>query len=433
MKKWVFRSLLIMTLAATTIFFIYGAGTTLAAGNWWDKLGKPEYGGTMTFAVNNTPDSIDTYSFWGTDYCFMYEPMFFPDWTVDREEWAMQSLFVPQKYFANHLAESWEMADPQTAIVKLRKGIRWQNKPPVNGREFTAEDVEFHYDRIMGTGHGYTQPAPIAGMMLGNWEKVRALDKYTVEYKFKKPCAGVAFYSMSDQAAMNWFEAPEFVALGGPPQPPAPKGGDKKGGPPMAPGLGSGGPLQDWHNAVATGPWILADLVAGSSVTFDKNPDYWMNDPRYPENKTPYADSVRLLAIQDASTKLAALRTGKIDMLGGFGMGGAEVGWQQAKALENTDIQLKQMGLGSAPGVAFRNDKKPFTDIRVRKALNMAINREDITKSLYGGTVPGIPTGMVAQGLKGYCYEYKDWPQELKDDYAYNPEKAKQLLADAGY
>ena len=63
----------------------------------------------------------------------------------------------------------------------------------------------------------------------------------------------------------------------------------------------------------------------------------------------------------------------------------------------------------------------------------MAIDRKEIAKSLYGDTVPGIPTGVVAQSLKEYCYEYKNWPQELKDEYAYNPEKAKQLLAEAGY
>jgi len=393
------------------------APATTTQTHWWDKLGTPEYGGEITKAISETQTTFDPYPFMGSDHNYQYEPMFYPDWTVDRAIWSMQGMFVPSKYFAGHLAESWEITTPTTVTLHLRKGITWQNKPPVNGREFTAEDVVFHYDRLLGTGHGYTEGSPMASMLLGNWEKVTMVDKYTVVYYFKSPCSGVAFFSMSDQAAVNWFEAPEWVAMAGP----APVTNT------------SGTPLADWKNAVGTGPWILNDFVANTSVTYIKNPDYWCNDPRYPNNRTPYADTLKLVVISDSATRLAALRTGKIDILGGAGTGGIDIGWQKAQTLKNTNLQSMQMTPGDAYGVVFRNDSAPFTDIRVRKALNMAIDRNTIAKNLYGGTVEGKPTGLVTQAYKGWCYSYEDWPQQLKDEYAYNPQKAKELLAEAGY
>jgi len=69
----------------------------------------------------------------------------------------------------------------------------------------------------------------------------------------------------------------------------------------------------------------------------------------------------------------------------------------------------------------------------VRKALNMAINRELISNSIYGGFGDKTPTGFVSQTFKGYAFDYANWPQQLKDEYAYNPTGAKKLLADAGY
>jgi len=177
----------------------------------------------------------------------------------------------------------------------------------------------------------------------------------------------------------------------------------------------------------------MADFVSGASVTFDKNSAYWQNDPRYPANKVPYADNLKLLVISDAATRVAALRSAKIDMLGGAGAGAVDIDWQKAKTLENLGLNSKQMGVGYADGMIFRNDLKPFTDIRVRKALDMAVDRESMAKNLFGGTVPGTPTGLVTQAYTGWCYSYADWPQSLKDEYTYNPTAAKQLLSEAGY
>lgn len=80
-----------------------------------------------------------------------------------------------------------------------------------------------------------------------------------------------------------------------------------------------------------------------------------------------------------------------------------------------------------------RVDTKPFDDIRVRKAMNMALDRELIAQTHYGGNVEGTPVSMTSEALTGYCPLYEDWPEDIKAGYVYDPEGAKALLAEAGY
>ena len=77
------------------------------------------------------------------------------------------------------------------------------------------------------------------------------------------------------------------------------------------------GDVSDWHHAIGTGPFILKDFVSDSSATLIKNPDYWGYDERYPQNKIPYADSIKYLIIPDDAAALAAMRAGKIDIITG--------------------------------------------------------------------------------------------------------------------
>jgi peptide/nickel transport system substrate-binding protein len=384
---------------------------------WWDKYGTPQYGGKITFAGGFRGLNLDVYQMVAVDNDFWYEALFTPSWTVDRQTWNMTSMFIPEQYWSGNLAESWTITDPATITIQLRQGIHWQNKAPVNGREFVASDVQSHYDRLLGTGGGYTEPAPMYAGMVSNWESVTATDKYTVVFKFKNG-SDQNFQSIADNVALNEIEAPEWVALGG--------------GPSATMDISTtDNPLTDWTTAVGTGPWMLTDFISGSTLTFSKNPDYWGYDPRYPQNQLPYADTLTLLVISDSSTRLSALRTGKIDTINS---GATAVTWQdEAQLLKtNPDMQVQIIAAG-ADGVGLRVDKSPFTDIRVRQALDMAIDREAIAKSIYGGSANPDPVGMIIPDYTGYAYAYADWPQSLKDQYAYNPTGAKQLLADAGY
>jgi peptide/nickel transport system substrate-binding protein len=369
--------------------------------NWWDKFGTPQYGGSYSLRVNSLSTNFDNYAFIGGSWQLWFETLWAPDWALDRNTWSFQGSFVPDKYMRGLLAESWEEPDPQTIIVHLQQGVYWQNKPPVNGREFTSDDVIQHYNRMRGTGSGYTAPNPVYTSFTVNWDTITATDKYTVVFKFKKP-SGTNFSSVFNRFALNTFEAPESVKQ-------------------------EGGSLKDWKNAVGTGPWILADFLEGNSMTFNKNPGYWGYDERYPKNQLPYVDTLKILVIPDVSTATAALRTGKLDFLGG-------INWQNAGTLAKDNPELQQTTMPfMGYTLTLRCDKEPFTDIRVRKALEMSIDRKSMAVNYYGGTVDGTPAGLISPSFKGYAFEYADWPQSLKDEYAFNPAGAKQLLADAGY
>ena len=375
--------------------------TTAAESKWWDKFGEPKYGGTINYRVASLTPMWDVGDWRGNPTMLPYETLWRFDWTLDRSIWPFDFLFVPEEYHVGHLAESWEWVDPTTLKVNIRQGVKWQNKPPVNGRELTAQDIQFRYDRLLGTGSGFTQPEPMHIGRTGALDKATAIDKYTVEFKFKYPTA-LAIYTLLEESAQNFFVAPEVV----PPQ---------------------GEALTDWKLAIGTGPWMVNEVVEGSSISYVRNPDYWHYDPRHPQNRLPYADELKLLCIPDLATALSAIRTGKIDII-------TSVPWEQAANLKRSNPEILQAALPmGGVSLEMRVDTPPFTDIRVRKALQMAIDRKALAKGIYGGTASGIPCGYVAPFLKGYAYSYDEWPQELKDEYGYNPERSRALLSEAGY
>jgi peptide/nickel transport system substrate-binding protein len=324
------------------------------------------------------------------------EQALYQDWALDPNIWPKDIDYAPPKYMRGCLVESWEINDPVTITFKVRKGIYWQNKPPVNGREFVASDIEFTLNRLMGRGEGFTM-SPMLGDMAARIVSMNVTDKYTLVFKLRP-----GYYAqIGILGGHNFMVAPEAVK--------------------------QFGDLGDWKNAIGTGPFLLTDFVKGSSLTYAKNPNYWGYDERYPQNRLPYVDEVKVLAIADQTTAISALRTGKIDML-------TPLNWRQADTIKKTDPKINSYaGPYPGPNVSLRVDKSPFTDIKVRKALQMALDRPTIAKTYYGGTLDGKPCGPVNPVYKGWMTPFDEWPQALKDEYTYNPTKAKQLLAEAGY
>jgi peptide/nickel transport system substrate-binding protein len=372
-------------------------------GNWWDKFGEPQYGGTITIGTGSLPSTFDpaaNFAPVSTTGCF--DMLFMWDWTVDREVYPFKTFVVPIKYSRGLLVDTWEWQDAQTLILNIRRDVYYQNKPPANGRKLTAQDIEYHFDRLLGTGSGFTKSIPAVASLLSAVEKVTALDDYTVQVKFKNPSLMNNWNSVTNPGNQNEIENPETVKQYGP-------------------------FINDWHYAVGTGPFIVTDYVAGSAMTYSRNPNYWHYDERYPQNKLPYVDTFRMLSIPDASTIRSAVRTGKIEIITGVNRDGL-----QELTKTNPDLNKAEMPV-NAWALEPRTDNTPFTDIRVRKALNLAIDREMIAKTYYVGVVDGKPCGFLSPYSKGYCYDYSEWPQELKDEYSYNPELAKELLAEAGY
>jgi|WetSurMetagenome_2_1015567.scaffolds.fasta_scaffold78776_2 peptide/nickel transport system substrate-binding protein len=376
--------------------------------NWWDKFGKPQYGYEMVVwagAING--GSFDPDVGFGLSAgvpgprALFFEPLATLDWTLDRNIWAYQTGFTPLNYMVGELAESWEQKDPTTIILHIRQGVYWQDKTPVNAREFTAQDVKYSFDRVLGTGSGFTEPNPALAGMYSAISNVTTTDQFTVEFKLKDSSIMGMFQILSDQAglvAQEW---------------------DKQAD------------QSDWKSAVGTGAFILTNFQVGTSMTYSNNPNYWGYDPRYPKNKLPYLTTIQFLAIPDITTAIAALRTGKIDIINDP-MGGLT--WQQAKTLSQTNPDLQMAYTPqSAEALLLRCDKKPFTDIRVREALQLAINLPSIAKSYYGGTIDGDPVGIISENLDGWVTPYSEWPADLQQQYSYNPERGKQLLVEAGY
>ena len=188
------------------------------------------------------------------------------------------------------------------------------------------------------------------------------------------------------------------------------------------------GDIRDWHHAIGTGPFILKDYIPNNSATLIKNPNYWGYDERYPQNKLPYADAVKYLIIPDDAEALAAMRAGEIDAMAG-------VTFKQSQEIRKTNPEIMQIPISGTQALTIqpRNDRAPFNDIRVRKAMQMAIDLPTIAKDYYHGLVEPYPSTVTSRSFKGWGFPYEEWPQELKDEYAYNPVAAKKLLADAGY
>ena len=211
------------------------------------------------------------------------------DWTLDPAVFDYKTCWRPSQYLKGQLAESWEFTDPDTCVAHLRKGIHWQDIPPANGREFIADDVVFHFNRLCGLGGGFTKPSPHCSTSFQDLISVTATDKYTVVFKWKKPNPEFIIETLFGPDFALWLENPDAVK----------KWGD----------------VSDWHQAIGTGSFILKDFVPGSSATLVKNPNYWGYDERYPQNKLPYIDTVKYLIIPDDDTALAAMRAGKIDVI----------------------------------------------------------------------------------------------------------------------
>jgi peptide/nickel transport system substrate-binding protein len=378
------------------------------AAKWWDKLGKPQYGDELVIRSARNIVNFDPYN--GAHLTQIYaawlERLFSEDWTVDPASFEYKTM-APNHYLKGLLAESWEFSDPSTFVVHLRKGIHWQHIPPVNGRELTADDVAFHYHRLFGLGSGFTKPAPYHATVASFREliSVTAVDKHTVAFNWKTNNPAFISETMITNHNPNLaIVAREAVE----------KWGD----------------VSDWHHAIGTGPFILQDFVPNVGATLVKNPGYWGHDERYPQNKLPYIDKLRILIIPEEAEALEAMRTGRLDAMD-------SISFNKAKAMQKSNPEILQIPSPTGASIDPRNDVAPFNDIRVRKVMQMAIDLRTIAATYYGGAADPSPSSFSSSAMsrwgKGWGFPYQEWPQDLKDEYAYNPALAKKLLAEAGY
>jgi ABC-type transport system substrate-binding protein len=342
-----------------------------------------------------------------SQFAAWFELLWCDDMTLDREIFSFQTNYTPVEYLQGWLAESWEQTDPLTWTVKIREGVHWQDKAPTYGREFTAEDVQYSYDRVLGKGEFEGQPPNgFYVSFIPNVDRVVATDKYTVEFQLNAPTALVAHQIVGPFLGIC-LVPPEWVELTPEEQ-------------------------QDWQNCIGTGAFVCTDFVPGTSLLIERNPDYWGYDERHPDNQLPYLDAIKVLAIPDMATALAAMRSGKLDMVAD---GRSYASLAEAESLaENFPDIVQYEWLGNAAGVYFKWNTEPFTDIRVRKAMQLAINVPEIAETHYRGAFEGIPCGLSSPKVgEDWAVPYDQWPADLQAEYSYDPDTAKALLTEAGF
>ena len=374
----------------------------------------PEYGGTLTYAWggrvgdNQDPFVAGIEPAWLIDG--VNEKLAHGDWALDREEFDFKSGYVPLFAFTGNLVESWETPDDTTYVFHIRQGVHYALDPDseasrlVNGRELTADDIVFNFHRMFGLGD-FTEPSSFAawwGKM--PWESIEATDKYTVVMKMTEPTLGALRTILN--GVLLWILPPEVIE----------KYGD----------------YSDWKNVVGSGPLMLTDYVEGVSKTFTKNPDYWGYDEKYPENRLPYVDQMRALLMAEEATRISALRTGKVDIIQHAGVVDIKT-LDVVRSLRKTDPEIVTWPFfeRSYGCFALNIRKPPFDDIRVRHALQMALDLETINETYYSGFAKWEPRGFSV--VKGYSTPFEEWPAELKQYYRYDPQGAEKLLDEAGY
>ena len=376
-------------------------------------VSAPEYGGTLTFVRPRMPKSTDTwfdggYAAWAF-VSTVLEKLSVGNWAIDREEYGWNTTGVPLSALRGALAESWDISpDGLTYTFNIRQGVNWHNKAPMNGRELTADDIVFNYHRYLGLGSGFTESSPSFAGFVGSvpMESVTATDKWTVVMKLKEPFLFAMDRILDDYAI--YMNPPEVIK--------------------------EHGDVKDWRNLVGTGAFEMTDFVDGSSVTYTKNPDYWAYDEKYPENRLPYFDQLRYLVLTEEATRLAALRTGKVDYSGVNGSPAQIISVDVLESLKRTNPELVFWPF------AYRSDNSfgvniqvpPFGDIRVRKAMQMALDLETIYATYFKGYGSTRPQGMIADDVKGWSTPFEEWPEEVKKVYTYDPAGAEALLDAAG-
>jgi dipeptide transport system substrate-binding protein len=290
------------------------------------------------------------------------------------------------------LAESWEVSeDGKVCTFHLRHGVKWHTsksfKPP---REFNADDVLFSFERqwkdnnpyhkVSGGGYDYFNDMSFPKLL----SSIEKPDSYTVKFTLTEPQAPFLADLAMDFASIQSKEYADGLLNAGKPE------------------------LID-QEPIGTGPFEFVNYQRDSIVRYRAFKDYWGQKPKI--------EGLVFSINKDPAVRLAKLRANECQVMSYPNLADLP----SIKAAPNLRMQ-QQPGLNIGY-LAFNNQKKPFTDKRVRIALNKAIDKKAILEAVYQGA--GEPAkNLIPPTLWSYNNQITDFP--------YDPDQAKKLLAEAG-
>ncbi|MSQ29730.1 MAG: ABC transporter substrate-binding protein [Dehalococcoidia bacterium] len=285
------------------------------------------------------------------------------------------------------IATSWETSpDGLTLTFHLADKAKWQNKPPVNGRPFTAEDVRLVYERNRTTG--------VTKSYFDNVASVAALNQTTFQIKMKAPSADFPYLLAARTMPLYPME------------------------------LIDGGQLAAATDAIGTGMWILTSIAKSSHVSFVRNPDYW-------QSGKPYLDAYEVKMVPDASARLAAFRVGQYENPELTSMKKTEADALVASKPDTNVIwsMVSTVG-GTGSFFAWTNLEHPrWRDERVRQAMDLGLDRKRQVQQLYNG----FGSAEIRELPWVFPFEKQPTTQaELGPYLRYDPAEAKKLLSAAG-
>ena len=269
------------------------------------------------------------------------------------------------------LATSWERSeDGKTWTFHLREGVKFSN-----GREMTAEDVKWTYDRILDpeVGCGYSSNVG------PKTTEVKVVDKYTVSITHPKPY-GLLPRSLSFTAATGIFAKESVNESGKAPKP------------------------------IGTGPFKITEVEGTSKLVLEKNEYYW-------QKGLPHLDKIVVEPVPDNTARMNGLISGAYDWVQRV----APQNYEQLK--ENSKVEVATTCQFSYDYLGVNTERKPLNDVRVRKAIAFALNRKQVCEGAYYGLCEPIQSPVPK--CNPWHFDYSPYDRNL--------EKAKDLLAEAGY
>lgn len=289
--------------------------------------------------------------------------------------------FNPDMTFRGVLAESWEIPDDVTYIFHIRQGVKFHN-----GREMTADDVVYSFQRVLGqTDYGDIGALGSSASYYGGIASIEANDDYTVTITLSEPNAAFMSNLTSSYGAIVCKEVVEA----------------------------NDGSLSAIDTMCGTGPFMYQDSVVDNYITLVKNPDYW-------EEGAPKLDGITYYLLADESARLAALRTGDINLCSLSALNLSDVeGDESIKVLSYQSNNYTYLG--------FNLSSEALQDVRVRQAMSMAVDRQAIIDYVYNGEA--TVSTFVAPAMGHWVW---DAPAE-SPLYTQDIDAAKALMEEAGY